>query len=100
MLILAIISLGMIIGWVAQLIVGRGRTQVDWARALIFGLAGSLVGGLIASLIAGDGLKLRLSGIIGSLVGAIILTAIFGATSRSKSKATVPASSRQNRARR
>ena len=73
MLILAIISLGMIIGWVAQLIVGRGRTQVDWARALIFGLLGSLVGGLIASLIAGDGLDFRPSGLIGSFVGAVLV---------------------------
>ncbi len=98
MLILAIISLGMIIGWIAQIIVGRGRTEVNWGRALLFGLTGSLVGGLIASLIAGDGLKLRLSGIIGSLVGAIILTAIFGATSRSK--ATAPASGNRTKARR
>jgi uncharacterized membrane protein YeaQ/YmgE (transglycosylase-associated protein family) len=82
MLILAIICLGMIIGWVAQLIVGRGRTQVDWPRALLFGILGSFVGGLIASLLAGDGLAIRPSGIIGSLVGAIILTAIFGATSK------------------
>ncbi len=87
MLILAIICLGMIIGWVAQIIVGRGRAPVDWARALLFGILGSFVGGLLASLIAGDGLKIRLSGIIGSLVGAIILTAIFGATSKSKSTA-------------
>jgi uncharacterized membrane protein YeaQ/YmgE (transglycosylase-associated protein family) len=94
MLILAIISLGMIIGWVAQIIVGRGRTPVDWGRALLFGIVGSFVGGLIASLIAGDGLKLRASGIIGSLVGAIILTAIFGATSKSKQAAATSSGSR------
>jgi uncharacterized membrane protein YeaQ/YmgE (transglycosylase-associated protein family) len=98
MLILAIIALGMIIGWIAQIIVGRGRAPVDWARALLFGILGSFVGGLIASLLAGDGLKIRLSGIIGSLVGAIILTAIFGATSKKK-QAAAPSGSR-SRARR
>ena len=33
-------------------------------------LAGSLVGGLLGSLLSGDGLELRPSGIIGSVVGA------------------------------
>ena len=44
MLILAIISLGMIIGWVAQLIVGRGRTQVDWGLGYIAARYGSPCG--------------------------------------------------------
>ena len=43
--------------------------------AFASGLLGSLVGGLLVSLLAGDGLELRLSGIIGSLVGAVIVTA-------------------------
>ena len=34
------------------------------------------MGGLLASLIAGDGVKLRASGIIGTIVGAIIVLAI------------------------
>jgi uncharacterized membrane protein YeaQ/YmgE (transglycosylase-associated protein family) len=37
------------------------------------------VGGLLASLIAGDGIDLRASGIIGTIVGAIIVLAIWGA---------------------
>ena len=45
--------------------------------ALVAGLAGSFVGGLLASLIAGDGLALKPSGIIGSIVGALIITAIW-----------------------
>jgi uncharacterized membrane protein YeaQ/YmgE (transglycosylase-associated protein family) len=43
--------------------------------ALVAGLAGSFVGGLLGSLLAGEGLELRPSGIIGSLVGAVIVTA-------------------------
>lgn len=69
------IVFGMAIGWVAQMILGAGR-RIDWPLALIAGLGGSFVGGLLASLIGGDGLDLRPSGIIGSIVGAIIVTAI------------------------
>ena len=82
MLILAIIGGGMLIGWVAQLILGARSTTTDWALALGAGIGGSFVGGLIASLLAGDGLDLRPSGIIGSLVGALIITAIVQAVRR------------------
>jgi len=74
-LILAILGLGMGVGALAQLIVGREGPRVDWTMAFVAGFAGSLVGGLIFSLIAGDGLDIRLSGILGSLIGAIIITA-------------------------
>jgi uncharacterized membrane protein YeaQ/YmgE (transglycosylase-associated protein family) len=77
MLILAILLLGLAAGWVAQLVLGR--RNIDWTLALVSGLAGSLVGGLLASLIAGDGLRLRMSGLLGSIVGAIIVVAIVGA---------------------
>jgi uncharacterized membrane protein YeaQ/YmgE (transglycosylase-associated protein family) len=43
--------------------------------AFATGIAGSFVGGLLASLLAGDGLELRPSGLIGSIVGAVIVTA-------------------------
>jgi uncharacterized membrane protein YeaQ/YmgE (transglycosylase-associated protein family) len=75
MLILAIIVLGLAAGWVAQMILGKGR-QVDWTMALVTGLVGSFVGGLLASLVAGDGLAIRPSGLIGSIVGAIVVLAI------------------------
>jgi uncharacterized membrane protein YeaQ/YmgE (transglycosylase-associated protein family) len=77
MLILGIIVFGMAAGWIAQLILGRGSG--NWGEALVAGLIGSFVGGLLASLIAGDGVKLRASGIIGTIVGAIIVLAIWGA---------------------
>ena len=79
MLILAVIVFGMLIGAGAQKILARGHGRVDWTTALIAGLVGSFVGGLVISLIAGDGLDLRPSGIIGSLLGAVIVTAIMGA---------------------
>lgn len=74
MLIIAIILFGMIVGAAAQLILGK-RGQIDWPMAFAAGLSGSFVGGLLISLLAGDGIALRPSGLIGSIVGAVIVTA-------------------------
>lgn len=72
MLLLAILVIGLAAGWVADLVVhGRMRPE-SWSTLLLYGLAGSLVGGLLISLLAGDGLELRPSGLIGSSVGAVI----------------------------
>jgi len=77
MLLLAIILFGMIVGAGAQMLLGRSARSIDWPMAFASGLLGSLVGGLLASLLAGDGLDLAPSGIIGSLVGAVIVTAVW-----------------------
>ncbi len=74
MLILGIILFGMLVGAAAQLILGRSGGSVNWPLAFGAGIAGSFVGGLLVSLLAGDGLELRPSGIIGSIVGAVIVT--------------------------
>jgi uncharacterized membrane protein YeaQ/YmgE (transglycosylase-associated protein family) len=76
-LILAIIVAGMSIGWIAQLLLGAHGRGVDWGMALIAGIGGSFVGGLLISLLAGDGLDLRPSGLIGSVLGAVIVTAVW-----------------------
>ncbi len=75
MLIIAIILFGMLVGAAAQLILGKGSTGIDWTMAIVAGLVGSFVGGLLGSLLSGDGLQLRASGIVGSIVGAVIVTA-------------------------
>ena len=90
MLILAIIVFGMVIpdvshtiglypvviGALAQILLGgKNLRTVDWGLALVAGIVGSFVGGLLISLLSGDGLELRPSGIIGSLVGAVLVTA-------------------------
>jgi len=74
MLILALILFGMLVGAAAQLILGK-RGGIDWPTAFATGIAGSFVGGLLGSLLSGDGLELRPSGLIGSIVGALIVTA-------------------------
>ena len=74
MLFIGIILFGMHVGAAAQLILGRGGSGINWPLAFGTGIAGSFVGGLLASLLAGDGFNLRPSGIIGSIIGAIIVT--------------------------
>jgi uncharacterized membrane protein YeaQ/YmgE (transglycosylase-associated protein family) len=75
MLIIAILLFGMLVGAAAQLILGKAKGGINWPMAFATGIAGSFVGGLLSSLLAGDGLELRPSGIIGSIVGAVIVTA-------------------------
>ena len=77
MLIIGIILFGLLAGAVAQLLVGKSGTGIDWTLAFVAGVIGSFVGGLVISLLAGDGLALRPSGIIGSIAGAIIVTALW-----------------------
>jgi uncharacterized membrane protein YeaQ/YmgE (transglycosylase-associated protein family) len=78
MLILAIILFGMVVGALAQMVLGQSMRDVNWTIAIVTGLIGSFVGGLLASLLAGDGLELRPSGLIGSFVGALLLTLAWG----------------------
>ena len=77
MIFLAIIVIGLVAGWVANRVVGarRGFTPLE---LLIVGLAGSLVGGTLFSLLLGEGFDLRPGGFIGSSVGAILLLAVYG----------------------
>ncbi|GAA3967733.1 hypothetical protein [Gordonia caeni] len=78
MLIIGIILWGMLIGAAAQWILGATKgSGVNWGMALGAGVLGSFIGGLLGSLIAGEGFAFRPSGIIGSLIGALIVTAIW-----------------------
>ena len=77
MLIIGILLFGMLVGAVAQLLLGTRGHRISWSTAIVAGLLGSLVGGLLVSLLSGDGLALRPSGIIGSIVGAILVTLIW-----------------------
>jgi uncharacterized membrane protein YeaQ/YmgE (transglycosylase-associated protein family) len=80
-LILFIIGFGMLIGWLAQIVLGMGSKPN--AQSLIAGIGGSFVGGTLASLIAGDGFDIRPSGLIGSFVGAVIVLLVWrGVASR------------------
>jgi len=76
-LILAILVIGLAAGWAAHLLVGRG--EPNYTRLFLVGLAGSFVGGLVGSLVFGDGLALRPSGLVGSVAGATLLLLVLNA---------------------
>ncbi|HEY7452153.1 MAG TPA: GlsB/YeaQ/YmgE family stress response membrane protein [Candidatus Limnocylindria bacterium] len=77
MLILAIIIVGLVAGWIAGRVV-EGRYAFSPLELFVAGLAGSLVGGTLFSLLLGEGFDLRLGGFIGSTLGAIIVLVPYG----------------------
>lgn len=77
MLLLAILVFGLFAGWLANLILGGSPRPADWGPILAAGVIGSFVGGLLGSLLSGDGLALKPTGLIGTIVGAVIVLAIF-----------------------
>jgi len=83
-LILVIIVFGMTVGWVAQLALGMGVRPNG--QSLVAGLAGSFVGGLLTSIISGDGLAIKPSGLIGSFAGAVIVLMVWQAVDRRTSE--------------
>jgi uncharacterized membrane protein YeaQ/YmgE (transglycosylase-associated protein family) len=78
-LIIAIILLGMVAGFLGRWIVAN-LTGARFANSEAFGagIAGSFVGGLLFSLLAGDGLSISASGVLGSTLGAIVILAVWG----------------------
>ena len=79
MLIIAIILVGMVAGGLAWLVLRGGNVrQINWPEAFVAGIVGYFVGGLLFSLVSGDGVDLRPSGIIGSFVGALIVLGVWG----------------------
>ena len=82
MILLSILLWGLLCGWLANIILGRGSRPAEWGPLLVAGLAGSFVGGMLLSVIAGDGFDIKPSGIIGSILGAVVLLAIFHAVKK------------------
>ena len=76
MLILIIIVVGLAAGWVADVVVNQRMRPDEWGSVMLIGLLGSFIGGLLASLLAGDGLAIRPSGLVGSIVGALLLSGL------------------------
>lgn len=72
----AVVAGGMLVGWLAALLVARDERR-NWGLLLVVGLAGSLVGGVVGKLVAGEGLELGVAGVVGSLLGAVLILAIY-----------------------
>lgn len=83
MIFLFIIVLGLAAGWAASYLLNR---QLSGGAMLLVGLAGSFLGGGLASWIWADDFDLHLSGVLGSIIGATILLAIGGLFLGSKRK--------------
>jgi uncharacterized membrane protein YeaQ/YmgE (transglycosylase-associated protein family) len=76
--IIAWIIFGFIIGLIARAIV-PGRQSMGFVMTTLLGIAGSLIGGLIASALGGGpATGFHISGFIGSLIGAIVLLVVAG----------------------
>ena len=59
-------------GALARLIVPTGKSY-GCLGTILLGIVGSLVGGTLASVLAGDGFEISTAGFIGSVVGAVII---------------------------
>ncbi len=76
--ILAWIVFGFVIGLIARALV-PGRQSMGLVTTTLLGIAGSLVGGLVASAITGSHAdSYQSAGFIGSIIGAIALLLIAG----------------------
>jgi uncharacterized membrane protein YeaQ/YmgE (transglycosylase-associated protein family) len=88
--IIAWIVFGFVIGLIARALV-PGRQSMGFVMTTVLGVAGSLLGGLVASALAGSDVGgFHGAGFIGSLVGAIVLLLVAGGIfSRGHRRATV-----------
>lgn len=78
---------GLIIGALARLI-RPGKQHLSVLATLLLGLAGSVIGGLVANLLGtGDIFELNVIGFIVAVIAAVLLIGIAeGASSRSRSR--------------
>jgi len=80
--ILMFLIFGLVVGFIARAIM-PGRQSMGLVATLLLGVAGSFIGGFLASLITKERvLDFNTAGIIGSIIGAIVLMVIVGATQR------------------
>ncbi len=78
--IIAWIVFGFIVGLIARALV-PGRQGMGFVMTTLLGIAGSIIGGIIASAIwgaPGSATGFQPSGFIGSIIGAIILLLVGG----------------------
>lgn len=76
--IIAWIVFGFIVGLIARAVV-PGKQGLGFIMTTLLGVAGSLIGGFVASaLTGGSATAFQPSGFLGSLIGAIVLLVIAG----------------------
>jgi uncharacterized membrane protein YeaQ/YmgE (transglycosylase-associated protein family) len=70
--IIAFIFVGAIAGYLGRLLM-PGEQRMGCLGTTLLGMAGSLVGGTLASLIFGEGFAISAAGIIGAIIGTLIV---------------------------
>jgi uncharacterized membrane protein YeaQ/YmgE (transglycosylase-associated protein family) len=66
------ILIGLIAGAIARWLM-PGPDPMGWLGTIVLGIIGSLVGGTLLNLLTGGGLELSAAGILGSILGALIV---------------------------
>lgn len=76
------IIFGGLVGWVASLVMRTDAEQGIFANVLV-GIAGAIIGGLIAQVLGQDGITgFNITSFVVALIGSVLLLAIFKAVSR------------------
>jgi uncharacterized membrane protein YeaQ/YmgE (transglycosylase-associated protein family) len=66
------IVIGLIAGAIARWLM-PGPDPMGWLGTIVLGIVGSLVGGTLLNLVTGGGMELSAAGILGSILGALIV---------------------------
>ena len=76
------IVFGFVVGLLARAIM-PGRQGMGLIATTLLGIAGSVIGGLVASLITGvEAFRFTPAGLIGSILGALLLLFVLGMVNR------------------
>lgn len=79
---LAFILFGLVVGLIARAVM-PGRQSMGLIATALVGMAGSFVGGLVATLIFGGRIfELHTAGVVGSILGALLVMFLVGVSSR------------------
>ena len=80
------IIIGLVAGAIARWIM-PGPDPMGWLGTIVLGIVGSLVGGTVLNLLTGGGLELGAAGILGSILGALVVLFVWR---RMRPAATAP----------
>lgn len=85
--ILLFLVFGVVVGLIARAIM-PGKQGMGLVMTMVLGIAGSFIGGFLASLVTHNRvLDFHTSGLIGSVIGAVVLLAIAGVSMRGRALA-------------
>ena len=89
MQILGLIVVGLIIGVLARLIV-PGKQRLSMLATLLLGVAGAVIGGVIASLLGtGDIFELNIIGFVVAVIAAVLLIGVAEGVSGGRSRGSL-----------